>query len=270
MMDSVEEPPSTEERELVFHYFPDLHEDIARHILSFVAVAPLERSTPRGDENENDQASLTHILPFVNKMFREFSSSDFFWQPCLLRQLNREDSRRHHWQMGLRRLLPIDFSADKDTDLLDAVLNHVDEMSYKDLYKKIMNSHIRCDYPIFVMPCQLQLGKVYGLHLFEPRYRIMVRELVESCGNPEEACQGETIEPGVKDGVLQPPLLVHACLGTRLGPGELACLVQLVYCRTYEYGTADVQLLPLAWVRLDKLWVRPSSGHLFYTRATRV
>jgi hypothetical protein len=58
MMDSLE-PSSTEQRELVFHYFPELHEDLARHILSFVAVAPLERSTPGG--NENVQASLTHL-----------------------------------------------------------------------------------------------------------------------------------------------------------------------------------------------------------------
>eukprot|EP00980_Cylindrotheca_fusiformis_P006713 scaffold1398_cov116-Cylindrotheca_fusiformis.AAC.30 len=251
-----------------FEYFPQLHEDIVKLILSFVAEGPLERTSPQG--KSISEAPLTHTLPLVNKAFHEWSSLDVYWEACLKRQLSREDSSRYHWTIGLRRLLPRNFLVDKDTGLLDAVLDHMGEITYKDLYKKIFTSHIRCDYPVFIMPCQLQLGQIYGLHLFEPRYRIMIRELLENCGNPEQACQGEPIEPGVKNGVLQPPLLLHACLGTRLGPGEMACLVQVVYCQTYEHGTADVQLLPVGWAGLDKVWVRPSSGHLFYAKATRM
>ena len=123
---------------------------------------------------------------------------------------------------------------------------------------------------LVLRPCQISLGEVYGLHLFEPRYRLMIRDLIENCDNPDEARRGGPIRPRRVDGVTTPPLFVHACRGPRLGNGEMACLVQLVWCHVYEYGTADVRLLPVAWVRLDKIWVRPSSGHLFYAKANRI
>jgi hypothetical protein len=216
------------------------------------------------------QSTLTHVLPFVNKAFRDLSKLDYFWLPILLRQLNRENSERYHWQQGLRRLLPRSFQLSEGADLLQVVLDHTEKISCKEIYKKVVTNHIQCNYPIFCMPCQLRLGEIYGLHLFEPRYRLMVRDLIDRCGNPLEACRGGNIEDGICDGFLQPPLLVHACSGSQLGPGETACLVQLIWCRTYEYGTADVQLLPISWVKLNKIWVRPSSGHLFYTNATRI
>lgn len=264
----MEDPLKDDAREdaIQFHCFKEFHEDIIKLILSFVADAPREFSPERG----NVQAGLTHILPFVSKNFRNFAELDYFWEPALLRQLNRQDSQRYHWQQGLRRLLPPSFQLSKGATLLDEILNYIDKTSYKEIYKKVLTNHIQATYPIFIMPCQLRLGEVYGLHLFEPRYRIMISSLLEKCGNPQEASRGGKIEDGVHDGVVQPPLLVHAFSGSRLGPGEGACLVQLVWCRTYEYGTADVQLLPIAWVRLDKIWVRPSSGHLFYSKATRV
>eukprot|EP00980_Cylindrotheca_fusiformis_P006714 scaffold1398_cov116-Cylindrotheca_fusiformis.AAC.31 len=252
-----------------FECFPQFHEDIAKHILSFVAEGPLERTSPEG--NSIVQSPLTHILPLVNKMFHEWSSLDVYWEACLKRQLNRKDKSRCHWIGGFRRLLPIDFRVEKDSDLLDAVLEHIGEITYKDLYKKMFTSQIRCDYPVFIMPCQLQLGHVYGLRLFEPsRYRIMISELIESCGKPEQACQGEPIELAVRNGVLQSLSLFHASLGTKLGPGELAWVVDVVYCRTHENGTADVELVPTCLVGLDKVWVRPSSDHLFYAKATRM
>lgn len=265
----------TESAVVVFSSFPELHEDIMKLILSFVADAPLENWFSSGICPANHKpiptnATLTQTLPFVNKAFRDFSLLDYFWEPALHRQLERQDSLRHHWESGLRRLLPPSFVIDDETDVLQTVLDHFEEKSFRKIYKTILTSHIRSVYPIFIMPCQLRLGEMYGLHLFEPRYRTMVRDLLDSCGNPQEAGRGGQILDGMRDGVRQPPLLVHACLGSTLGPGEMACLVQLVWCRTYEYGTADVQLFPVAWVRLDKVWVRPSSGHLYYAKATRV
>ena len=269
-----EESSLTENVVVVFGRFAEFHEDIIKLILSFVADAPLENWVSSGTCPANRKpipcnATLTQVLPFVNQTFRDFSRLDYFWEPALHRQLKRQDSLRHHWESGLRRLLPLSFVIDENTDVLQAVLDHFKEKSYREIYKTILTSHIRSVYPIFIMPCQLRLGEMYGLHLFEPRYRIMVRDLLESCGNPQEAAAGGQILDGMRDGVRQPPLLVHACLGS-LGPDEMACLVQLVWCRTYDYGTADVQLFPVAWVRLDKVWVRPSSAHLYYTKATRI
>ena len=115
------------------------------------------------------------------------------------------------------------------------------------------------------------ISREYGLHLFEPRYRFMVRDILNSCQNPQSARRGEPIQPGTnEEGMIQPPCIIHFCLPQRIRPGALACLVQIVWCRTYEQESADVQLMPVAWVRLENLWVRPEYGHLFYAKATRV
>lgn len=98
----------------------------------------------------------------------------------------------------------------------------------------------------------------------------MVRNLLEVSGNYDAATQQAGADLTSEENCQNPPLLIHACLGGRLCPGEYACLVQLVHCTIYDYGTADVMLLPISWVRMDKMWFLPSSGDLFYAKATRV
>jgi len=127
-----------EKQEKVFHLFSELHEDIANHILLFIAEAPLEQSTERG--NKNALSSLTHTIPLISKGLWNAASKDFFWKEGLLRQLNRDDSRRYHWQAGLRRLLPKGSKLNIEADKLDAMLQETNEKSYKDLYQKIMTT----------------------------------------------------------------------------------------------------------------------------------
>mmetsp|Transcript_9523 Transcript_9523/g.25907 ORF Transcript_9523/g.25907 Transcript_9523/m.25907 type:complete len:195 (-) Transcript_9523:828-1412(-) len=141
---------------------------------------------------------------------------------------------------------------------------------YKSIYKKIYVHHVHLIAPVFIMPCDVHLGEMYGLHLFEPRYRIMVHTLLSECGNPDAARSGCRIEPGWKEGMSRPPMLIHACRGARLGIDDMACLVELKWCHTYEDATADVRLLPVAWVKLDRIWVRQASYGLFYGKAMRV
>jgi hypothetical protein len=253
-----------------FPQFAILSDDVVRLIVSFMADAPMEQKLPGPIENKYRAAALTSSLPFVNKRFNEMSNADYLWGPALSRQLSKKASG-HLWRGGLRRLLPLDFELEEGQSLLHAVLESLGEgFRYKDVYMKLLERHIKIEAPVFIMPCQLQLGEMYGLHLFEPRYRIMVREVLDDCENPEESMRGGKIVSSCRDGFIKPPLLIHACMGSRLGPGQLACLVQIVWCRTYEFGTADVQLLPVAWVKLDEISVRPNSGHLFCAKGTRI
>lgn len=162
---------------------------------------------------------------------------------------------------------------EREFQLLKTVRAHLPDLSYKQLTQKILSQHIHFDAPMFVMPCHLRIGQRYGLHLFEPRYRIMMHDLMQGTADPQASSQGGPIRPTILEdngGMVTPPLLIHANLGSRLAAGENACLVQVVQCQTYEQGEADVQLLPVAWVRLDRIWVRPNAGHLFYARATRL
>jgi hypothetical protein len=256
-----------------FKQFSELNEDLRRHVVSFVSDAPLEQDLPGPLANRFRPASLTSSLPFVSKQFYAFANLEEFWEAALVRQLKKN----RIWIQGVRRLLPDEASPllhnDETTDaqqLLESVRQCSNPpLTCKEVYRLMVTRHIKCIGPIFVMPCPVSLGEPYGLHLFEPRYRLMIHDLMERCDNPEQARNGAKIRPRREDGMVQPPLLIHACRGARLGEGEMACLVQVVYCQTYEYGTADVQLLPVAWVRLEKIWVRPSSGNLYYAKATR-
>lgn len=108
------------------------------------------------------------------------------------------------------------------------------------------------------------------LHLFEPRYRIMMRDLMQGCLNPQQSSSGGRIIPGTRDGMITPPMLLHLHRGNRLAPGETAMLVQVVFCRMYEHGNADVRLLPVCEVRMSRIWVRPNAGHLFCARVSRL
>ncbi|VEU41067.1 unnamed protein product [Pseudo-nitzschia multistriata] len=253
-----------------FSQFELFDDDIRKLILSFVAEAPYQRKI-----GEYHQGTLTSTIPLVNKEFNSFAVLDYFWQPILRKQL---DHKYHGvlWREGLRRLLPLDEDVD-DEELLNlektirTISAHFGNtrMGCRDIYRRVLTSHIYFDAPVFIMPCQVQMGEIYGLHLFEPRYRIMVHELMMGCENPVEASSGGKIRFGRQNGVVAPPFLIHACLG-RVAPGELAVLVQLVWCHTYERGTADVRLLPVSWVRLDRIWLRRNAHNLFYAKAWRL
>lgn len=248
-----------------FPQFAELSEDLCQLILAFVADAPLEQPLP-GHISQYKQASLTKYLPLVNKQFHHLSNLNYYWEPALMRQLQNKV-----WREGLKRLLPGGVKVGEGTDLLSVVRQQVgEEISCKELYRTILTQHIKITCPVFLMPSHLRLGEMYGLHLFEPRYRIMVQDIMDGCDNPEEAKYGGRIREKRVGGMLQPPFLIHACQGSRLSPGEKACLVQIVWCSTYEHGAADVRLLPVTWVTLDKIWMRPSSGHLFYAKASRI
>ncbi len=255
-----------------FPQFAELTEDICRIIFSFVADAPYEfESSGRRRTHAYRPATLTTTLPLVNKTFYQFANDDSFWRAALLRQVANEE-RDHVWKAGLQRLLPLDHPIEENTDILEEVRNYLGEyITHKDIYAKIVTRHLKFEAPMFLMPCSVTLGEIYGLHLFEPRYRLMIRDLMDACEDPQAARNGESIRPGqTEDGVLQPPLIIHFCLPQHLRTGAMACLVQVVWCRTYEQETADVQLMPIAWVRLDNVWCRRDQGDLFYAKAMRV
>jgi hypothetical protein len=264
-----------------FPQFMQLQEEIRRHILLFVASGPMEHKVTGPLIHAYHPGALTSTLPLVNREFHRWSNLDYFWEPVMKRQIIHEFNGAL-WVEGLCRLLPPEHALSiaqspykhglvRPEQVLAAVLQKLGEtLTYKQLYQKVFNTHIQFDAPIFMMPCHLRIGESYGLHLFEPRYCIMIHNLINATRNPAQAASGGTIEYGTHDGVVTPPLLIHANLGSRLFPGECACLVQVVECEIFEQGNANVRLLPVAWVRFDRIWVRTGEGHLFYAKATRL
>lgn len=254
-----------------FPQFEQFDDNIRKLILSYVAEAHYENRLCVYQQGE-----LTYSLPLVSKEFNQWSTLDYFWEPTLKRQV----AHKNHgilWREGLRRLLPLNHEMThidngKPLDFeetIQEIKSHSDEdLDYRKIYKKVLTNHIHFEAPVFGMSYPIKIGEIYGLHLFEPRYRIMVRDLIVACANPVEAAMGGKIRINMRDGVRQPPMFIHACYGSN--PGDLACLVQLIWCQIYEDGAADVRLLPISWVRLDRIWIRRHSRNLFYSSAWRL
>jgi hypothetical protein len=232
-----------------------LHDDLKLNILSFVADAPLEGSCTAKDYL---QSSLTHTIPLVSKKFRDFSRSDAFWKRALVRQVLNEPFL---WRAGLRNMCQQDprlTSSSSGVDLVE-IAGSLLGTSYKQLYAQVLSEQVRFKGPVFFMPGQLQIGEAYGLHFFEPRYRLMIAEVMQS--QDVEARRGGRIRG--------PALFIHANRAP-LAPASQAVVVQIQQCQIHPDGRADVVLLPVSHVWLEKLWVRPNSGHLFYAQCLRM
>lgn len=242
-----------------FPQFQQLGEDLMLHVLSFVAEAPFEK---RGVDSF--VAPLTHSLPLVSQQFKRLvQQNENLWKAALVRQLKKEPLL---WYQGLKTLEGSSSDDDNNNnnttteeepkeeeegskDPTKILEKFPDTASYFQLYQTVLNTEIRYKGPIFCMNQRLRLGDPYGLHFFEPRYRLLIRDVMEPF--PDAAKQGEPIEiaPGQK-----PPIFIHGHTYP-LQRSSPAVLVQVIRCRIYPGdGRADVFLLPIAYVRMEFMW----------------
>jgi hypothetical protein len=244
--------------------FQVLGEDAILTIFSFAGHAPLEKIASNPGASE-----LAQSIPAVSKFWRTMSEHDSLWKPAILRQLQREPNL---WAEGLLKMVQRKKSGchfvleDDETpeSFLDRVRGALGNASYKKIYRNVVSKHIRQVLPVFYMPGHILLGGSYRLHMFEPRYRLLVAELLK--GYPEEARQGGNTASGDRPA----PIFIHANRQP-LGPDNPACLVQLIRCNVSPRdGTVDAMLLPIAYVWLEKIWVRSKSGNLHYAQCIRM
>lgn len=166
---------------------------------------------------------------------------------------------------------------------------------YQCLYQSILLRHLRFQAPVFYMPTSVRLGSQYGLHFFEPRYRLLVAEVMASF--PVPARRGEAIPPVVpglspfssnvttvgqnvdlhnlldenKD-LLQSyhlPTFIHAHQSP-LRRNTPASIVQVRHCVVAPDGSADILLEPVAYIWVEELWERPGTGGLYEARGVRM
>jgi hypothetical protein len=132
------------------------------------------------------------------------------------------------------------------------------------LFSKIVSRHLRCTAPVFCMPGSVQLGREFGLHFFEPRYRQLIADVMT--GYPE-LTGGRRIKKG--EDVEHYPTFLYA----NTFPIERhtpICLVQVRQCMIYSDGRADVLLVPCAYVWMEYMWEVLESHGLFYGRGKRM
>jgi Lon protease-like protein len=247
-----------------FRLFPNLSEDLKLNVLSYVADAPLESSF--GNSNYK-QSSLTHTLPLVSRKFREYSKADVYWKQAMVRQL---DSEPFLWRAGLLQLGRLSEQDDRvkkasstsnaNIALVELVHSQLENNPlYKTLYAEVVSRHLRFKGGMFIMRGNVQLGEPYALHLFEPRYRLLIAEIMRT--QSDSARRGGRVSPDVQ--------FIHANRGP-LAPTTPAVLVQVQRCEMYADGRADVVLMPVSHVWLEKLWVRPNSGNLYCAQCLRM
>ncbi len=137
------------------------------------------------------------------------------------------------------------------------------------------------------------LGVPYGLHFFEPRYHILISEVM--AGYPVSARRGQQIRPyvpgispsfsnsvsvmddDIKSSVLDLveknesllgenhlPMFIHAHQDFRANCA--ATIVQVQICSISPNGSADVLLKPIAHIWIEKIWERPVTGGLYEAR----
>jgi len=166
------------------------------------------------------------------------------------------------------------------------------------IYRSIVQDHLRYQGPVFYMPSAIRLGSPYGLHFFEPRYRLLMSEVMAPY--PVSARRGERISPMVSAlypnnnlrqngddddiksdllnvleqnqtllGRYQLPTFIHAHQSP-LRKNTPATIVQVRQCVVSRDGSADVYLEPIAYIWIDEVFERPGTGGLFEARGIRM
>jgi hypothetical protein len=270
-----------------FKLFPYLHEELKLTILSFVADAPFETMP----ENY-PKSALTNELPSVSRQFRSICNSDVLWKDALIRITKKEPEL---WKAALRTMCkeqqpPQQQPQNPDDGDEESILNLVERTHrhqqflrancglrqrlknirhnnnqhhssyYKSIYEHVVNQHLRFKGPVFYMPGQVALGQTYALHLFEYRYRLLIAEAMQF-QTPEARNGGPLQHP--------PVYFIHANRAP-LERSVPAVLVQVLQCHIFADGRADVLLLPVKYVWIEKVWVRPDSGHLLYAQCLKM
>ena len=221
------------------------------YILSFVADVPFE--------DPNEQSSVPHVLPFVSKQFHSMCQSNYFWQMALERLVVKDPSL---WKEGLLKLYS---SCDESSPhFVRLVHEGLLEPGYASLYRMVVDRFLRFTGPVFMMSGVVSLGEPILLHFFEPRYRLLVQQVLE--GYPQEAREGGPITANENGDY---PTFVYAHMAP-FAPTFPACLVEIRQCTVQPNGSADVMLMPVAYVRIQHLWERPNTGRLHFAQCIRM
>ena len=238
------EPP----RLTAFHQFSMLHEDLQILIFSFVTAAPFEDPQKR--------SPVTHVLPFVSKQVRAMCQSNFLWKSALERLVEKEPSL---WVQGLLKLYACDSSSPHFVRLVHEGLQ---EPGYMHVFRLVVERYLRFTGPVFMMSGPVRLGELFGLHFFEPRYRLLIRQVMEgfAVDNPSGYVYPRNGEY---------PTFCYAHMAP-FAPTTPACLVEVRQCTIHANGTADVMLMPVAFVWMETLSEAPNTGRLHFARCLRM
>lgn len=137
--------------------------------------------------------------------------------------------------------------------------------TFQKVFRYISSRYLRSTGPVFFMPGIVRLGDPFSLHFFEPRYRLLISEVMAPYH--VRFRRGEPI--CLDSQHRQFPRFIYAN-HSPLQPTTPACIVEVRQCLIHPNGTADVHLTPTAYIWLERVWERLNSGGLAVARAIRM
>ena len=147
-----------------------------------------------------------------------------------------------------------------------------------ELYRHILSQYIKFRSPLFYMPDQVEIGREFGIHFFEPRYRLLIAEVMSSF--PRDYSQGGTITPLLSKLLYNHtnpferrcspyPTFIYAN-NSPLKANSVVTIVEVSHCIIHENHTADVSLQPVQYGRIEEVRERPNSHHLYEAKVVRM
>lgn len=132
-------------------------------------------------------------------------------------------------------------------------------------YHYVTTKYLRFRSPVFHMPGDVRLGQEFSLHFFEPRYCLLIAEVMRN--QPDSAKRGGSVELDPETHSAPSFIYAHERHFTKNAP---AVIVEVKHCLIYPNGRADVSLVPTAHVSMQKAWVRPNTGSLNMAEVLRM
>lgn len=157
----------------------------------------------------------------VSRQFRRLAALDLFWRPlCERRWVCFPDGRT--WLA-------------ESTAKLNAAASPGGAPRWRNEYARRARALVK-QYPCFCMGSSLNIGEPIGLHLFEPRYRLLIKTAMEG--------DGRFLFPSGR------PMA-----------GQCHYLCEAHNVTIYPDGRADVLVLPVQLCRVKEAWVQPVGNH---------
>lgn len=272
-----------------------LNDDLLTLILSFCATAPLQDTmqqslqvdltrfhrisdwirNPLSFVYQPGTSTLTHQLPLVCRRLRDICyNSDLLWNDSLAKTMLIEK-----WDIG--SLLKEWNCADLVSQAPDVATTEVGDVTQKleiicrelssparnvkrpdssmsiarFLYIKLWRRATQTLPALFMRTRLLDLGETINLHLFEPRYQLMIAELVE--GRLSEELDGSS------DLKWPYPKFLFVPIQRRESP-TAAFVTVVKHCRINQGGSADISIMPIQIKNIVSRRIRPNSRGIHY------
>jgi Lon protease-like protein len=232
--------------------------------------------------------TLTHVLPLVCKRFHALcNQSNLLWIEALERQMGLWSDMRSDigqgdlWEVGIKHFIEECHVGDDSTDAPSSTDNSdnigVDNNEFlnqlipsacdcvikqqqqheirkssppaKEVFRQVLLNHKPIRLPVFSMFCPTSIGEEINLRLFEPRYRLLIHEIL--VGRSERDRKGFPLKN-------PRPRFLFA----NTWQENVACVVEVRRCLIRRDGISDISIVPTHWVILTELLQRPESGGL--------